>query len=298
MSTEIEISPYGNMLIFKKGYTPDFVKETILQRNLDGLRIFDHLDKLNSLDFLKDYTFLKKLDIDCIDDQEYDFLLCLTNLHDLGIGLSRKEKNVIDLSNLTNLENLSIQWRKGRIKGLENCKRLRSLCLVDFKEENFLPIKELKDLKDLKVKTSLIKTTNGLENLVCLSNVLFGNCKTLKSIAALNGNENLKSIIIDHCSQIEDYTSLTFLPNIESIQIIDCKGVKSIKFIQNLHSLKKLVLLGTTDVLDGDITPAQEVKEVIYRHRKHYNIKIENLENDELIIRNLEKIKQRNIHKE
>ena len=39
MYDKIEISPYGNMLVFKKGYTADFVKKTILVTKAYGITI-------------------------------------------------------------------------------------------------------------------------------------------------------------------------------------------------------------------------------------------------------------------
>lgn len=61
MNKDFEVSLFGNMLIYEKGYSKQFVQETTFLNNLDGLRIFDHLDPLDSLDFLKDNTFLRKL---------------------------------------------------------------------------------------------------------------------------------------------------------------------------------------------------------------------------------------------
>ena len=75
------------------------------------------------------------------------------------------------------------------------------------------------------------------------------------------------------------------------MQITDCKGVASIKFIESLERLKKLSLLGNTDILDGDLVPAKKVKEVFYKHRKHYNVTIDNKEYDSLIRTNLNKLK-------
>src|ERR1051325_946745 len=115
MQRAIEIAPYGNLLVYKKDYTPEFVKEVIEERRLDGLRIFDHLEPLSSLAFLRDYGFLEKLDIDSIHDHNYGFLRCLKNLRSLGIGISTKEENEIDLSDLENLEVLALQWRKNKI---------------------------------------------------------------------------------------------------------------------------------------------------------------------------------------
>jgi len=40
--SEIEISPYGNLLMFKTGYSAEFIKKTIEKNKLNGLSIFDH----------------------------------------------------------------------------------------------------------------------------------------------------------------------------------------------------------------------------------------------------------------
>jgi len=292
MKDEIEVSPYGDMLIYKKNYTPVLVKEIIDEHKLKGLRIFDHLDKLNSLNFLKNYNFLERLDIDCIDDQDYSFLKELPNLKYLGIGISVKEKNFIDLSNQRNLKKLSIQWRKGKITGLEKCTELTSLCLVDFKEKDFSPIHHLKNLIELEVKTASIETTNGLENLENLESLLIANCGRLKSIKNINGLKKLSLLNIEACSKIEDYIELKILPNLFKLSIINCKNLASINFIKNFNSLRELSLLGNTTIVDGDLRPALPIEKVVYSPKKHYNIKIENKKQDELMKANLKKIKE------
>ena len=75
MKKEIEISPNDSLLVFKKGYTPEFVFETIHKKNLNGLRIFAILneDRLSNINFLSDYSFLKSLDITSVDDYSFDF---------------------------------------------------------------------------------------------------------------------------------------------------------------------------------------------------------------------------------
>ena len=275
MKDNIEISPYGNMLVYKKGYTPSLVKKTIDKYDLDGLRIFDHLDRLDSLHFLQDYVFLKGLDISCIDDQDFSFLKNLPNLKNLGIGLSVKENNIIDLNWLRNLEKLAIQWRSGKILGLENCQTLTSLYLFDFKEYDFSAVSKLINLEKLVVKTSTVKTTNGLQNMHSLKSLWIANCKRLKSINDITGLKELTSLKIELCPQINDYDAIGELSKLESLRIIDCKEVNSIKFIQKLNCLNELALLGTTDITDGDTMPAKSIKNAVIRHRKHYNVKIE-----------------------
>jgi hypothetical protein len=291
MNREIEISPYGSLLVYKKGYTVDFVRSLLDKKKLRGLRIFAMLneDRLPDLDFLSDYSFLEVLDITSVDDYNYNFLYSLKNIKELSINI--EGRNIIDLSYQENILDLTIKWRKGKILGLEKCQKISSLCLIEYTEENFYPISPLQNLKNLIVKTGSIKSVNGVERLLVLENLLLGYCKLLKSINSLERNFNLKSISFERCSNIEDYTPLGHLSNLDILQIIDCKGINSIRFVQNLSALKKLMLLGNTVVLDGDLMPAKGIKEVIHVHHKHYNIKIENKENDRLMKSNLDRIK-------
>ena len=292
MQENSNIPLFDNMLVYKKDYTANFVKTTIRENNLDGLRIFDHLEELESLDFLRDFAFLKKIEIDSILDHDYSFLEKLTNLRTLKIGASIQEKNIIDLSYQINVANLTINWRRSKIKGLAKCQKITSLCLVEYKEGDFTPISSLGNLESLQVKTGSVNNVDGVENFRKLRHLLLGNCKKLESISNLSELEKLTSLHIEQCPKIKDYGPIGSLLNLENLQIVDCKGVNTIGFIKELFSLKKLSLLGNTDVLDGDLKPAQSVKEVFYKHREHYNVKIQNEEYDRLVKRNFEKLKE------
>ncbi|RAV97598.1 hypothetical protein [Pseudochryseolinea flava] len=291
MNNGIEISPYGSLLVYKKGYTAEEVLSIIRQHNLRGLRIFAQLkdDRLPDLDFLSEYNFLEALDITSVDDSSFSFLDKLGNLKHLTVNCPGQ--NIIDLSKQTELETLTLHWRKGKIFGLEKCNRINSLCLVDYTEEDFKPVASLLNLEDLKVKTALITTCRGLENLTKLKSILLGNCKKLSEIDGLKDLKRLIHLSFDLCPQIRNYTPLRYLINLETLQIVDCKGVSSIRFIENLPALKRILLLGNTDVLDGDLMPARNIKEVFYKHRKHYNATIENKDKDNLVKSNVEKIK-------
>jgi hypothetical protein len=273
MARDVEISPFGSLLVFKTGYTPEFVLNTIKELNLKGLRIFAHLkeDRLANLDFIKDYTFLETLDISSVDDYDFTFLLALYQLKDLTIVC--EGNNAIQLSSQINLESLTLKWRKA-IKGIEFCEKLIELVLIEYCEFNLLPLGRLRKLREIVVKTASIKSLMGIGDLGSLERIALGNCRTLRSIKFLNGLEKLKSIELESCTKIEDYESLAQLPSLEELTIIDCKGIKSIKFIKNFPLLDKLSILGNTDILDGDLFPAQNIKKVVVSPRRHYNIKM------------------------
>ena len=121
---------------------------------------------------------------------------------------------------------------------------------------------------------------------------MIANCGRLKSIKNINGLKKLSLLNIEACSKIEDYIELKILPNLFKLSIINCKNLASINFIKNFNSLRELSLLGNTTIVDGDLRPALPIEKVVYSPKKHYNIKIENKKQDELMKANLKKIKE------
>lgn len=286
---KIEIAPFDKLLVFKKGYTPEFVSEIIAKKKLGGLRIFSILqeDRLDTIDFLKDYDFLKGLDITSTRDFDFSFLHKLTKLKKLSIDL--EGNNVIDLSALKNLEELSLHWRKN-ITGLEHCTRISALYLTDFKETDLIKIQALRNLLKLSVKTGALTSLKGIEHFSSLQYLQVANCRKLSSVADLNGSLRLSSLEIDGSPKISDYADLVNLPALKKLTLADCKDIPSIQFIENFPALSQLSLSGNTGVADGDLRPALRIKDVQHQHRDRYNVKIVNPAFESNIRKNLQKI--------
>ena len=288
----IEIAPFDNLLVYKKEYTPEIVLRIMTERKLGGLRIFAVLkdDRLESLDFLREFSFLERLDITSALDYDFGVLQDLAKLKKLSI--STDGSNEINLSNLHELGYLSIKWRK-KITGLENCTKLSSLTLIEFKERDLQKIQGLTNLVELRIKTGTIENLSGAEKLMNLQSLNLGNCKKLQSIKAINHLLNLKELYLDACPNINDYDEVTDLPNLETLSLTDCGKVQSLKFIERYTALQKLSFLGNTVIVDGDLVPAKRIKSVEHKHYSHYNVKLENPSYNQNIKNNLDKIKNR-----
>jgi hypothetical protein len=268
---KIEITETDNLLIYKKGYSTDFIRKTIGEKKLNGLFVYDVLDPLPSLDFLKECSFLKGLRLNPVKDHDYSFLRDLTNLKYLFIGSSETNKQEIDLSRQTNLVDLSITWRK-HISGLEYCRSLEILLLIEFKEKDLSILHKVPALKKLAIKTSSVKTLAGVEICRSIESIFLGNCRSLTSIDALNHLPALRTITLDACTKIDDYEELNDLPALEELEIMNCNSIPSIQFIMNIPSLKKMILGGNTQVADGNLKPILGVKKVFYANHSQYNI--------------------------
>jgi hypothetical protein len=192
----------------------------------------------------------------------------LRNLNRLSIFV--EGNNSIDLSCLTNLEHLAIKWRRGKINGLEKCAKLKSLCLVEFEENDLVPISLNVNLQHLQIKTSSIQTLDGICELDLLESILLGNCRALKLVKSLNGKKLLRSLEFEVCSKMADLNQLNELPNLEYLRMTDCGKVESIRFVRNFTLLERLEILGNTNIVDGDLSPSAGIADKFIRPRKLY----------------------------
>lgn len=273
MKNNFKISPYGNMLVYQKGYTSAYVKELIAEHHLDGLRIFDDLEPLDSLDFLADYTFLRKLHIGCIHDQDYSFLKKLHHLEDVSIQISTSDKNPIDLSAQIELKNLWLHWRKGKILGLNNCKKLKDLRISEFNEKNLTVLPNFTDLEFLSIKTSSIQSLEGLAGMSNLKSIILGNCRKLQDISSISEARKLVALELNKCPSVRNLDALSALKDLEKLQLVNMSHIESIQVVKNLTKLQSLGLIENTNVLDGDLSPARGIAQVSSRNREHYNMK-------------------------
>jgi hypothetical protein len=287
---DIEISPYGSLLVYKKNYTSEFIERNIKDKNLRGLRIFALLQdqKLGNINFLEKLDFLEHLDITSLENYNLSVLKYLKNLKSLSLNIP---KNIsINLTTLKSLNSLTINWRN-EISGLEHCKELKEVCLVELEASDLSFLSSLIKIEKITIKTGTVTSLKGVENLKTIQSLIIQNCKRLNSVVPINGLNNLEYLKFDTCPKITDFSSLNDLPYLKDLEITDCKKITSIKFINSIPSLRKLVLLGNTDIEDGDLIPAQFIPEVYYTHRKHYNIEIKNKKEEKRREENIEKIK-------
>jgi len=243
-----EISEYGNLLMYDRKYSAADVRTIIETNQLCGLRIFDFWDPLRSLDFLREYTFLKQLEITCRDDQNFSFLSDLLQLNHFSVGPSHPMKNRIDLSAQANLRYLAVQWNTNKITGLSECRSVEDLCLVEFPNDDLKVVFDLQRIKRLRIKTGRMKSLEGIEGLKNLEDLEIGNCRRLLSISHLNGLEKLRRIRIESCRKIQDIESLRSLPSLSTLEFVNCGEIPDLDYDARFPNLKKVDVLGKTRI--------------------------------------------------
>ncbi|KAK3437180.1 hypothetical protein EUGRSUZ_C01649 [Eucalyptus grandis] len=124
---------------------------------------------------------------------------------------------VVDLSNLENLLELSLQDRVSDIQGLEHLTLLQCLRVFYCKSTKF----------------------SGLERLENLQLLWISHCPFLQRLPDLSNFKILKDFLLWSCPKLVDIQDLDSLESLESLEIGNCSSLQSLPDLSNLKKLKK-----------------------------------------------------------
>jgi hypothetical protein len=177
----------------------------------------------------------------------------------------------VDLSSFTNLRRarLSNKNRKGLGSchdlqeliiskvhtGRDDLSKLRKLVLLDISEGNISNLDFLKDMPSLKtLKLSYLYKLKDVTGLLFVK-------------------DTLEYLEIDSCKNIDWNGELVLLKNLRKL-ILGGFKFEDIKWIKELSSLQHLSLVDS-NVLNGDISPAENIHYVGIDNKRHYNYKFD-----------------------
>lgn len=128
-------------------------------------------------------------------------------------------------------------------------------------------------LERLEVVEGSLRSLNGLGRLPIQYLSLFS-LSSLWSIQQLP--MSLKELRIQKCARIHDFRPVEMCSELEVLVLADCAAVPSLRFLNGLPNVRRVVLRGTR-VLDGDLRPLFGVDVVGLRDRPEYNLSDEEL---------------------
>ena len=227
--------------------------------------------------FLDEIPFIKALRIVHQDASDFHHIENLKDLRSLQIELCNKPKN-FQIDKLKNLEILEIDWFAGA-EALFNCPSIRKLSIDHFpKNLGSGLFKSLPLIEDLRIANSGLEEIENIRYLHKLKRLQLLN---LKHLRALNGIENLRSLIrlrVDGCKQINSIFLLRSLENLEFLWLIDCGDIDSLDAICGLTKLQSVLFGGSTVIRNGDLSPLLDLPSLEhwgFANLKHYNVKQE-----------------------
>jgi len=239
------------------------------KNNLDGVAItIAHDYKLKDVDFLIDYPEIRHVSIsEGIDD--ISAIHSLINLESLMIS---GKKRKVDFSYFPLLMKFVADWSPD-FCNMEKCLYLNDLHFYGYnpKSKDCSSIPYIPSLKKLKIVQSPINTLSGLNRFDHLEELDIIYCSKLETLCCLEkSKENIVSLLFDHCKSIKNHEYVKLFPNLNNLAYNDSGRIQSIKFIENLVSLKSFRFVGT-DVIDGNMEPCIGLKFASFTNKKHFS---------------------------
>ena len=151
---------------------------------------------------------------------------------------------------------------------------LESLMLWKY-SKNSKDICHLTNLRELFLRQGGISDLSCIKPLKNLERIELSFLTKLTEISALKSlSSSLKVLEIENCKKIEQIEStLKELKDIEELKIIGI-DLKNIYFVKFLPKLKQLIIINS-NILNGDISPAQNIDYVLIDNKRHYNFKFD-----------------------
>lgn len=207
-----------------------------------------------------DLSFVEKLE-NIYGIEVYSWKITnLKSLHSIAdIGYLAFEidlKRVFDLSLFGKLESLKCTYST-KLRGLDALESLKHLNLSNYPYETLRELQHMTSLEELLVTSRKLKGSN-CAFFPLLRKIDLATCGELESIARLENCTHLEELEIADCPKI---SKLPKLPcNLKSLVIEDCGGIDSLDFIESHPSLQRVLIIGSTFVRSGDLSPLKTLK--------------------------------------
>jgi hypothetical protein len=272
----IENGKYGKRLILCSRLTEEIVRYCI-QNEIKELELnWAKGFKADDLSLLKDLIQVEVFDICDYTIKDISDINFLKNLKELNISTYCKTQ--IDFSNFTQLESLSLFWRKNVI-GFENLKNLKKLFLYKYNPaaKDLSELSAIHSLEYLSLKSPAIESIGNIiglqQNLKFLGIYAGTKLHNIESLAEL---KNLQTLELDTCKKINNLNVIGKISSLEKLSVSNCGNIESLEPVSKLINLNELRFIESTNIIDGNIkivSSLPKLEKIVFQNRKHYNLK-------------------------
>lgn len=229
----------------------------------------------NSIDFV---AYLPQLKVLVIRDFRISSIEPVHHLQNLvTLRISTYCKTPIRYDSFPKLKEVEIEWRKGA-ESLFDCSQLEHLFINKYKGASSAMFEGLVNLTTLGILNSPIRDLEGLKFMSKLSSLRISNLRKIESLEGIANLRELRSLKIQGCKGISSLESLANLNKLEKLSFEDVENIESLTPLSGLESLETVVFPGSTNIVDGDMTPLrklQKLQRLSYQNRRHYTHKRE-----------------------
>lgn len=224
----------------------------------------------NDIDFILDHKNITGIEVYDAKGIDISAIENATWLQHLRIS---EEGPPIDLSKLNHLESLNISWTKRKyvLPSYENGKSLRLLYLWRCKKKTLDFLSHYENLEFLTVTHGSSVSLSGIDRFQKLRYYEHSYGKNLVDISAVAKLPQLEELRFDHCKKIEIDGVLEQCQSVKRLALISCCDVPSLSFLRKMKYIEDF-RFGSTNILDGDLTPLLQLKDfAFYPNKRSYS---------------------------
>ena len=177
-------------------------------------------------------------------EADLSILYDLPTIEGVKIGWLFGDNEKFDFSRLTNLRQLQIPYTK-KNKSLFQLPNLSRLCIREYKEKDLQQLQAFVGVQDLIISMSTLNSLQGIENMPFLQKLTLDYCLRLKDVSNLTELKKLKELCISDCNKIEQLEStLSQLTSLEKLVLwsLETKGgvLQNLDFVHDMKSLNEM----------------------------------------------------------
>jgi hypothetical protein len=221
------------------------------------------------LSFLSECVWLEAISICLPNLEDISFLQPLQALKSVSLAVGRRAKLGCIFPCL---EECLLEWRDGFIPFLHS-NSIRKLVLSDYKRSTIDEVSRLRNLRELSIYNSNIKSLDELSGLINLSRLELALLRKWDDLQFCSSLQNLMFFDISRCSALRSIQPLSFCRRLRRLAINDMAHIDSLSPIRSLPLLEELLFYGTTHIDDGDLSFLSDMPNlcsISFQDRKHY----------------------------
>lgn len=271
----IESGVFGDRLVLKGVWHDELIdymlSHKIVEINVNYARGFVG----SNLDFLQSLPFLEGLDLLVYSIPDISVIHALHRLRSLRMAC--RDKTPLDFAQFPVLEECSLDWRSKSLSIFE-CATLKKLSLRQYTAKDTELFRNLIELEELSLNGGPLNDLTGLRWQHKLRKLGLYRLPSLSSLQGIEELDKLEILNIDTCRKLISISEVENLSKLQRLQLTNCGDVDSLHPLEGLSQLEELYFYESTNILDGDISPLNNLPKLgtlSYKNRKHYSQAVE-----------------------
>lgn len=247
---------YKNVLILNDEHTAEELYRKLKSIEVASLHFkygeWKHLDNLKNFNIYGIKVQCTNIDWEAIINQP--------NLKRLDIRIAPKKPT--DFSALTELQGLTLEYKRSMSPVNFNLPKVSDLVLSRFTDKDLSKLRGMKNLREIWLHSSSIESLDGIENFKHLEVINLESLPKLSNIDAIKNLKKLCGLRISTCKNLHDISAVEKLTSLHSLVFSDGGSTESFDFLKPLQNLEEFRFGSGTKLLNLDPSPLLDLREL------------------------------------